>query len=77
MDFVLIKFLYSFNGQRKKHDIKSKKDWSLIIFWFSIYTYCICGLIKLIIINDLPLYGIFAFLLFIMSIALSVIDVRR
>ena len=66
--FVLIKLIREILAQRKNLTFGHKKDWTTFIFWFSIYAYCIGGLIKLEIIQAVPVYGIFAFMLFIMTL---------
>ena len=75
--FVLIKLLSVLIGQRKNIILSRQKDWPVLIFWFSIYTYCICALFKLKIIYSTPLYGFLALLLFITTLALSIIDLNE
>ena len=41
------------------------------------YAYCIAGLLKLGIMQALPLYGIFAILLFVMTMFLTVVDTKN
>ncbi len=74
--FILVKLLATIVGQRKNIIISRKKDWPVLIFWFSMYSYCICGLLELGIISTIPVYGIFAFLLFILTLTLSLVEVR-
>lgn len=52
----------------------SKKDPVLLIFWLSMYIYCIAALFKLGIIAAVPIYGVVAFFLFILTLTLSIID---
>ena len=75
--FVLIKLIREILAQRKNLTFGHKKDWTTFIFWFSIYAYCIGGLIKLEIIQAVPVYGIFAFMLFIMTLILALVDVKE
>ena len=75
--FVLIKLIREILAQRKNLTFGHKKDWTTFIFWFSIYAYCIGGLIKLEIIQAVPVYGIFAFMLFIMTLLLALVDVKE
>lgn len=75
--FVLIKLIREILAQRKNLTFGNKKDWTSIIFWFSIYAYCIGGLIKLEIIQAVPVYGIFALMLFIMTLLLVLVDVKE
>ena len=75
--FVLIKLIREILAQRKNLTFGNKKDWTSIIFWFSIYAYCIGGLIKLEIIQAVPVYGIFALMLFIMTLLLALVDVKE
>ncbi|WP_297688597.1 carotenoid biosynthesis protein [uncultured Anaerococcus sp.] len=74
--FVLMKLLAYLMNKRKDIIISHKKDWTVIIFWFCIYIYCIGGLFKLGIIKDLPLYGIFALLLFILTMVLARVEIK-
>lgn len=74
--FVLMKLLAYLMNKRKDIIISHKKDWTVIIFWFCIYTYCIGGLFKLGIMKDLPLYGIFSLILFILTIVLAIVEIK-
>ncbi len=74
--FVLIKLVLSLINQRKHIIISQKMDWTIIIFWFAMYAYCLAGLLKLGIMQALPLYGIFAILLFIMTMFLTVVNTK-
>ena len=75
--FVLIKLVLSLINQRKHIIISQKMDWTIIIFWFAMYAYCIAGLLKLGIMQALPLYGIFAILLFVMTMFLTVVNTKN
>lgn len=75
--FILIKLLSALISQRENIILSRQKDWPVIIFWLSIYTYCIFALFKLRIINVVPIYGVFAFLLFVITLAISMVDVKR
>lgn len=75
--FVLIRHIREILAQRKNLTFGHKKDWTTIIFWFSIYAYCIGGLIKLEIIQAVPVYGIFAFMLFVMTLLLALVDMKE
>lgn len=75
--FVLIKLIREIIEKRKNLTFGHKKDWATFIFWFSIYAYCIGGLIKLEIIQAVYVYGIFAFMLFIMTLLLALVDVKK
>lgn len=75
--FVLIKLIREVLVQRKNLTFGNKKDWTTFIFWFCIYAYCIGGLIKLEIIQAVPVYGVFAFILFIMTLLLALVDVKE
>ncbi len=74
--FVLIKLVLSLINQRKHIIISQKMDWTIIIFWFAMYAYCIAGLFKLGIMQELPLYGVFVILLFVMTMFLTLINTR-
>lgn len=74
--FVLMKLLAYLINKRKDIIISHKKDWTVIIFWFCIYIYCIGGLFKLGIIKDLPIYGILSFILFILTMVLAIVEIK-
>lgn len=74
--FVLMKLLAYLMNKGKDIIISHKKDWTVIIFWFCIYIYCIGGLFKLGIIKDLPLYGLFVLLLFILTMVLASVEIK-
>lgn len=61
----------------KSITFKNKKDWSLFIFWFSIYVYCIATLFKLNIMSANFLYAFFTFFIMIMTLVLSLIDIEN
>ena len=71
---IFIKLLIKLIKNREKIKKKKKKDWTLIIFWSFIYSYLIAGLIKLGIVQALPIYGIFAIFLFVLTIFLAIIN---
>lgn len=73
--FILIKLSDNLIKNRQNISIARNKDWPLITFWISIYTYCLAGLVKLGIFQTLPLYGLFSISLFVLTISLSLIDV--
>nr|WP_072515016.1 DUF422 domain-containing protein [Ndongobacter massiliensis] len=75
--FVFIKLLSTLIDQRKNIILGHQKDWLVFIFWLSMYGYCIGGLFTLGILKALPVYGIFAFLLFLLTLALSLVDVKE
>ena len=75
--FVLAKLIAVLISEKDNISFSQKKDWTLIIFWFAMYSYCIAGLFKLGIIKALPLYGVFAFIIFILTLALASMDVGK
>ncbi|EEI86976.1 hypothetical protein HMPREF0072_0531 [Anaerococcus lactolyticus ATCC 51172] len=75
--FFFIKLLAKLIKNREKISLSKKKDWTLIIFWTALYTYCIEGLIKLGIIPALPIYGIITIFLFVLTIFLSIINIEN
>lgn len=75
--FVLVKIIAVLISEKDNICFSQKKNWTLIIFWFAIYSYCIAGLFKLGIIKAIPVYGIFAFIIFILTLALAAMDVRK
>ena len=74
--FIFIKLISILISHHKSITFKNKKDWSLFVFWFSIYVYCIAALFKLGIIATVPIYGVVAFFLFILTLTLAVIDIE-
>ena len=74
--FIFIKLISILISHHKSITFKNKKDWSLFVFWFSIYVYCIAALFRLKIIEDVSIYGIFAFFLFTLTLTLAVIDIE-
>lgn len=74
---IFFKLLSTLISQRKNLICSHKKDWPVVIFWLSMYGYCIGGLFTLGIPKALPVYGIFAFLLFLLTLALSLVDVKE
>lgn len=75
--FIFIKLLAELMRNREKIRLAKNKDWTLIIFWFAIYAYCIVGLIKLGIVQAIPIYGIFAIFLFALTIFLALINIEK
>ena len=75
--FVLAKLIAVLISEKDNISFSQKKDWTLVIFWLAIYSYCIAGLFKLGIIKALPLYGVFAFIIFILTLTLAFMDVSK
>lgn len=71
--FIFIRFAKAIISNKNNLTFKGKKDYPLIIFWIVIYTYCICGLIKLEILQTKLIYGIFSILLAVGTIILSLV----
>lgn len=74
MTFIFIKLIINLIKNLENISIGKKKDWTLFVFWLSIYAYCISGLIKLEIIKNRPMYGIFAVFLFLLTLFLVLIE---
>ena len=72
--FIFIRFAKAIISNKNNLTFKGKKDFPLIIFWIVIYTYCICGLIKLEILQTKLIYGIFSILLAVGTIILSIVS---
>lgn len=72
--FVFIKLTSLLTKKSSKITFGSKRDPILFVFWLSMYVYCIAALFKLKIIAAVPIYGVFAFFLFILTLTLSFID---
>lgn len=72
--FIFIKLISLLIKDSGKITFGSKKDSVLIIFWLSMYMYCIAALFKLGIIATVPIYGVVAFFLFILTLTLVLID---
>ena len=73
----MIKLIAVLASEKDNISFSQKKDWTLIIFWVAIYSYCIAGLFKLGIIKALPVYGVFAFIIFILTLTLAFMDVSK
>lgn len=71
--FIFIRFAKAIISSKNNLTFKGNKDFPLIIFWVVIYTYCICGLIKLEILQTKLIYGIFSILLALGTIILSLV----
>ena len=71
--FIFIRFAKAIISNKNNLTFKCNKDFPLIIFWIVIYTYCICGLIKLEILQTKLIYGIFSILLAVGTIILSLV----
>lgn len=71
--FIFIRFAKAIISSKNNLTFKGNKDFPLIIFWIVIYTYCICGLIKLEILQTKLIYGIFSILLAVGTIILSLV----
>lgn len=71
--FIFIRFDKAIISSKNNLTFKGNKDYPLIIFWVVIYTYCICGLIKLEILQTKLIYGIFSILLAVGTIILSLV----
>lgn len=74
--YIFIKLIYSLINNRERIIINKNKDYPLLIFWFAMYAYCVCGLIKLEIIKARPLYGVSAIFLFILTMFLALIEIE-
>lgn len=75
--FVFIKLISILISHHKSITFKNKKDWSLFVFWFSIYVYCIAALFHLNIMSANFLYAFFTFFIMIMTLVLSLIDIEN
>lgn len=75
--FILVELIATIIKRREELAWSQKRDWTVLIFWFSIYAYCLAGLFKLGIIQAVPIYGIFSFFLFILTMRLAFIDVKK
>lgn len=71
--FIFIRFVKAIISSKNNLTFKGNKDFPLITFWIVIYTYCICGLIKLEILQTKLIYGIFSILLAVGTIILSLV----
>lgn len=71
--FIFIRFAKAIISSKNNLTFKGNKDYPLIIFWVVIYTYCICGLIKLEILQTKLIYGTFSILLAVGTIILSLV----
>lgn len=72
--FVIIKSLINNRGYLT---LSGKKDWTIIIFFGSLYIYCLLALVSLDIVRLKPVYGIFAILLSFFSLFLSLVEMEN
>lgn len=70
--FVIIKSLIN---NRRYLTLSGKKDWTIIIFFGSLYIYCLLALVSLDIVRLKPIYGFFAFLLSLFNLFLCLIQI--
>lgn len=70
--FVIIKSLINNRGYLT---LSGKKDWTIIIFFGSLYIYCLLALVSLDIVRLKPIYGVFAFLLSLFNLFLCLIQI--
>ena len=70
--FVIIKSLINNRGYLT---LSGKKDWTIIIFFGSLYIYCLLALVNLDIVRLMPIYGFFAFLLSLFNLFLCLIQI--
>ena len=75
--YIFVRLISNLINNRDKIKVIKNKDYPLLIFWFAMYIYCICGLIKLEIIQALPLYGAFAIFLFIITLFLAIVEIKN
>ena len=75
--FIFIKLLFALIGYRNELVLSRPIDGPLLLFWSSIYSYCVIALFKLKIINTNPIYGCFAFLLFFITLSLSLVEKKE
>lgn len=71
--FIFIRFAKAIISSKNNLTFKGNRDFPLIIFWIVIYTYCICGLIKLEILQTKLIYGTFSILIAVGTIILSLV----
>lgn len=74
---VLIKSMSLILKQRERLLLTGKKDWTLLIFWMSIYAYCISALFHLGIMEAVPIYGVFAAMLAVMTLGLILVNIEK
>lgn len=72
--FVIIKSLIN---NRRYLTLSGKKDRTIIIFFGSLYIYCLLALVSLDIVRLKPIYGFFAVLLSLFSLFLSLVEMEN
>ena len=75
--YILIVLIKSIVVNRNYLTLSGKKDWTIIIFFGSLYIYCILGLVSLDIVRLKPIYGVFAILLSLFSLFLSLVEIKN
>ncbi|WP_296257422.1 carotenoid biosynthesis protein [uncultured Ezakiella sp.] len=73
--YIFIKLIIRLVKDRKRISLRLT-DPALTIFWLAIYSYCIIGLGHLGILRARPFYGIFACLIFALTIFISLINLK-
>lgn len=73
--YILIVIIKSLMIDRDYLTLTGKKDWIIIVFFGSLYIYCLLALIILGIVRLKPLYGFFAILLSLFSLFLSLVEI--
>lgn len=74
---ILGKLLVTLKRQAANLTWQGQKDKVLILFWASLYGYCLLALASLGILTALPLYALFAFALLALTLALCLIQFCR
>ena len=72
--FVIIKSLIN---NRRYLTLSGKKDWTIIIFFGSLYIYCLLALVSLDIVRLKSIYGSFVVLISLFSLFLSLVEIEN
>lgn len=73
--YILIVIIKSLVNNRNYLTLTGKKDRTIIIFFGSLYIYCLLALVNLDIVRLKPIYGVFAFLLSSFNLFLCLIQI--
>ena len=75
--YIIIVIIKNLVVNRNYLTLSGNKDWTIIVFFGSLYIYCILGLVSLGIVKAKPFYGAFAILLSLFSLFLSLVKIEN
>lgn len=75
--YILIVMLKSLVIKRNYLTFSCKNNWIILVFFGSLYTYCLLALVSLDIVRLKPIYGLFAVLISLFSLFLSIVEMEN